>query len=84
MWAQIQAVYNVGLTEWVLWNPGSNYDLAALRPKNGPAPEYEIPGGKGPPHKPKPDSTKAGVGAKSDTMTVRIKPDTVRRDTLQR
>ena len=45
--AQIQAVYDVGLTEWVLWSPGSNYDRRALAPEGGPDPVFEIPGGKG-------------------------------------
>jgi hypothetical protein len=44
--AQIQAVYDVGLKEWVLWSPGSNYDVAALAPEGGPAPVFDIPGGK--------------------------------------
>ncbi|HET9983636.1 MAG TPA: putative glycoside hydrolase [Longimicrobiales bacterium] len=30
--AQIQAVYDNGLDEWILWNPGSNYNVAALEP----------------------------------------------------
>jgi hypothetical protein len=47
--AQIEAVYDVGLTEWVLWNPGSNYDRDALAPEGGEAPRFEIPGGKGEP-----------------------------------
>ena len=51
--AQIQAVYDVGLTEWVLWSPGSNYDPAALAPEGGPAPVFDIPGGKGTPPKPR-------------------------------
>ena len=51
--AQIQAVYDVGLTEWVLWSPGSNYELAALAPEGGPDPVFDIPGGKGTPVKPK-------------------------------
>jgi hypothetical protein len=46
--AQIEAVYDAGLTEWVLWSPGSNYDPAALAPEGGEAPAFEIPGGKGP------------------------------------
>ena len=29
--AQIDAVYDAGLTEWVLWNTGSNYTVDALR-----------------------------------------------------
>ena len=28
--AQIRAVYDAGLTEWVLWNPGSRYTVGAL------------------------------------------------------
>ena len=51
--AQIEAVYDAGLTEWVLWSPGSNYEMAALAPEDGPAPVFEIPGGKGTPPKPK-------------------------------
>jgi hypothetical protein len=51
--AQIQAVYDVGLTEWVLWSPGSNYDVAALAPEGGPDPVFAIPGGKGVPAEPK-------------------------------
>jgi hypothetical protein len=51
--AQIEAVYDVGLKEWVLWSPGSNYDMAALAPEGGPAPVYDIPGGKGAPVAPK-------------------------------
>ena len=39
--AQIQAVYDVGLKEWVLWSPGSNYDLAALAPEGGPDPVFD-------------------------------------------
>jgi len=33
--AQKKAVYDAGYSGWVLWNPGSNYDLfaAALEPK---------------------------------------------------
>ena len=58
MRAQIEAVYDAGLTEWVLWSPGSNYDPAALAPEGGPAPEFEIPGGKGEPSKPRPDTMK--------------------------
>jgi hypothetical protein len=34
---QIQATYDAGLKSWVLWNPGSNYQVyyPALRPKDG-------------------------------------------------
>lgn len=33
--AQIQATYDVGITEWILWNPGSRYTEAALEPVGG-------------------------------------------------
>jgi hypothetical protein len=42
--AQIQAVYDAGLTEWVLWHPGSNYTVAALADADGTAPAYALPG----------------------------------------
>lgn len=41
--AQIQATYDAGLTEWVLWNPGSRYTTAALAPKGGVPPEIPLP-----------------------------------------
>jgi len=33
--AQIQATYDAGLTEWILWNPGSRYTPDALQPAGG-------------------------------------------------
>jgi len=30
--AQMQAGYDNGIPSWILWNPSSNYTLAALRP----------------------------------------------------
>jgi len=33
--AQIQAAYDVGIDEWILWNPGSRYTEAALEPADG-------------------------------------------------
>jgi len=33
--AQIQATYDVGIEEWILWNPGSRYTEAALEPAGG-------------------------------------------------
>jgi len=30
--AQIQAGYDNGVLDWMLWNPGSRYTVAALRP----------------------------------------------------
>ena len=33
--AQIQATYDVGIDEWILWNPGSRYTEEALEPAGG-------------------------------------------------
>ena len=33
--AQIQATYDAGIDEWVLWNPGSRYTESALEPVGG-------------------------------------------------
>ena len=33
--AQIQATYDVGIREWILWNPGSRYTETALEPAGG-------------------------------------------------
>ena len=33
--AQIQATYDAGIQEWILWNPGSRYTEAALMPAGG-------------------------------------------------
>jgi len=33
--AQIQATYDAGIREWILWNPGSRYTEAALIPARG-------------------------------------------------
>ena len=33
--AQIQAAYDLGIMEWVLWNPGSRYTEEALEPADG-------------------------------------------------
>ncbi len=41
--AQIQATYDAGLEEWVLWNPSSRYTAAALAPKGGEPPKLPIP-----------------------------------------
>lgn len=37
--AQIQATYDAGASDWILWNPGSRYTEAALRPAEGWAEE---------------------------------------------
>jgi hypothetical protein len=50
--AQIQAVYDAGLKEWILWNPGSRYSPGALVGSTGvppyfpgwmPAPDMTVP-----------------------------------------
>ncbi len=33
--AQIQATYDAGVEEWILWNPGSRYTESALMPRGG-------------------------------------------------
>lgn len=33
--AQIQATYDAGVDEWILWNPGTSYTVAALEPIGG-------------------------------------------------
>lgn len=33
--AQIQATYDTGIQEWILWNPGSHYTEGALEPADG-------------------------------------------------
>ena len=33
--AQIQATYDAGVDEWILWNPGSRYTVSALEPVGG-------------------------------------------------
>lgn len=40
--AQIQATYDAGVEEWILWNPGSHYTEAALEPEAGFATEPMI------------------------------------------
>jgi hypothetical protein len=37
--AQIQAAYDAGIQEWILWNPGSRYTEGALEPVGGFAEE---------------------------------------------
>lgn len=40
--AQIQATYDAGLTDWILWNSGSSYTVDALEPRGGFAQEPRI------------------------------------------
>jgi hypothetical protein len=41
--AQINAVYAAGLTEWVLWHPGSRYSVEALASADGRVPTFDRP-----------------------------------------
>jgi hypothetical protein len=41
--AQIDAVYAAGLSEWVLWHPGSSYTIAALATADGRVPDLQRP-----------------------------------------
>jgi hypothetical protein len=73
---QIDAVYDAGLDEWILWNPGSNYTVDALADADGVAPTFAPPA---------PASRPA---AERDTMPL-VRPDSaadtipaVRRDTI--
>ncbi|HEX6309596.1 MAG TPA: putative glycoside hydrolase [Longimicrobiales bacterium] len=43
--AQIDAVYDAGLKEWVLWHPGSNYTVGALASADGKVPDLPRPSG---------------------------------------
>ena len=40
--AQIEAGYANGIHEWMLWNPGSRYTTAALRPEGSDAPPAPV------------------------------------------
>lgn len=42
--AQIEATYDAGVYEWVLWHPGSRYTRAALATADGTAPVFARPG----------------------------------------
>jgi hypothetical protein len=59
--AQIDAVYDAGLTEWILWHPGSNYTVAALAAADGTRPDLQRPlpaaGAPPPAHGPPPAGT---------------------------
>jgi hypothetical protein len=82
--AQIEAVYDAGLTDWVLWSPGSNYNAAALAPHNGAAPRFEIPGGRGGDTGVKQSGVKQESVRKDTVKRDSVRRDTVRRDTVRR
>jgi len=71
--AQIQGVYDAGLSEWVLWHPGSNYTVEALADADGNAPHFEIPGSA-----PETRSNAQGDrGAQGDTTTIPAVADSI-------
>ena len=74
--AQIRAVYDAGLTEWILWNPGSRYTAAALAPEGGPAPDFPIPDPGPPQRTPAPPDTAIKLLGEPVKPPV---PDTLRR-----
>lgn len=41
--AQIEATYDAGIDEWILWNPGGRYTAEALATADGVVPDLEIP-----------------------------------------
>ena len=83
--AQIEAVYDAGLTEWVLWSPGSNYDAAAFAHVRRGVPRFAIPGGKGEgpgpatPVTPKPPADLPKTTEKEDSVLLGepVQPDTL-------
>lgn len=64
--AQIDAVYDAGLEEWVLWNAASNYTEAALATADGRAPRLERPRWV---PEPEPVDSAALIGAPADTIS---------------
>jgi hypothetical protein len=77
--AQISAVYDAGLDEWILWNPGSNYTVEALADRDGIAPQFATPE-QAPPVPAKGTQPRDSIAPVRDTVT---RTDTlVRRDTL--
>ena len=59
--AQIDAVYDAGLKDWVLWHPGSNYSVEALASADGVAPRLPRPSGDSTPA-PKPERRGGPLG----------------------
>lgn len=64
---QIDGVYDAGLTEWVLWHPGSNYTVAALADANGVVPRLAPPAPPAPPTA-EPDTAPVILGVPVDTI----------------
>jgi len=86
--AQIEAVYDAGLTEWVLWSPGSNCDPAAFAHVRKGVPKFEIPGGKGEGAGPGPAPVAKPKAAPKDTLlgipkTTEKEDSVLQADTIQ-
>ena len=71
---QIDAVYDSGLDEWILWNPGSNYTVEALADADGNPPAFAAPA-------PAPQPAAAVDTARRDSASGIT--STVRRDTVR-
>jgi hypothetical protein len=74
---QIQATYDAGLKSWVLWNPGSGYDvyLPALRPASGAPSPLERGGWR---------ATRWEVPRNRMSMVIRRREAAARRDSVAR
>lgn len=85
--AQISAVYDAGLEEWVLWNPGSNYTLDALAGRDGVAPSLDRPATaqsresstREPASRPATTTTDSTAKAAPNVWGVPVRPDTTRK-----
>jgi len=82
--AQIQAAYDVGILDWILWNPGSRYTEAALEPVGGfPAEPLIRVGGRTVPISSRTavlDSLAASAAAASDSLRARSDTASARPD----
>ncbi len=71
--AQIKATHDAGLNDWILWNPGSNYTVAALASKDGTPPDLRLPS----------ENTTAPKAAGPKPATPPVKRDSVRPDSVR-
>ena len=77
--AQIDAAYEAGVHEWVLWNPGSNYTVDALALEGGAPPTFAPPAPALPAVR---DSTRDDQGRRDGRVPGGARRDTLRVDTL--